>query len=226
MIQPRFNSNYHSLQASLSQRFAGGAQVNASYTWSKALTDNQTDRSSAPMNPYDIRGEYGRAALDRRHVLTINYIYELPFLRAQQGVLGHVLGGWQLSGIITYNSGLPFTATTSNSDPAGIGFLGPSASAPRPNQAGDPNTNAPHTVTEWFNKSAFADVPAGTNLVANAGRGTIDGPPTHRWDLTLMKNFKFTERSKLQLRVEAFNIWNHTNFRALAPASSRRPTAR
>ncbi|HEX8250909.1 MAG TPA: carboxypeptidase regulatory-like domain-containing protein, partial [Pyrinomonadaceae bacterium] len=114
IVQPRFDSNYHSLQISAQQRFSGSSQVNVAYTWSKNLTNNLTDRSSAPQNSYDIESEWGRAALDRRHIFTLNYVYELPFFSDQRGLVGKLLGGWQASGIISYNTGLPFTVTTSS----------------------------------------------------------------------------------------------------------------
>ena len=216
VIQSRFNSNYNSLQFYLQQRFAGNSLFNLAYTFSKNLTDNQTDRSTAPQNPYRIRADYGRAQLDRRHILTANFVYDLPFYTAQRGFTGRLLGGWELSGIFTYNSGLPFTVTTSNLDPAGIGLLGPSASGPRPDMVCDPNSGAPHTITQWFNTQCFKDVPPGENRIGNAGRGVVNGPPTTRFDFTLMKNIRFSETARLQLRGEAFNIFNHTNFRGLS----------
>lgn len=216
MIKPMFNSNYHSLQVWAQQRFSGESQISIAYTWSKNLTDNQTDRSTAPQNPYDIRSEYSRAQLDRRHIFTASYVYELPFFRNGHGFAGAVLGGWQLSGITTYQTGLPFTAFFSSYDPAGLGFLGPSASGPRPDQIGDPNEGAPHTFNQWFNTGAFqstrplSGVPA--NRAGSAGRGTINGPSLFRTDLTLLKNFRFNESMRLQLRAEAFNVFNKTNF--------------
>ena len=229
VIQPRFNSNYHSLQVSAQHRFSGASQVNLAYTWSKNLTDNQTDRSTAPQNPYNITGEYGRAQFDRRHVFTLNYVYELPFYRAQKGFAGKVLGGWQASGIFVYNSGLPFTVTTSSFDPAGLGFLGPSVSGPRPNIICDPNRDAPNTQQQYFNTSCFQPTPASqpfstpANMVigfdnnpGTSGRGVILGPSTSRVDFTLVKNIRFTESLRLQLRGEAFNVLNTTNFRTLS----------
>lgn len=226
MIQPRFNSNYHSLQVSAQHRFSGASQMNFAYTWSKNLTDNQTDRGSAPQNPYDIRGDYGRAALDRRHIFSLNYVYELPFFDKQKGVVGKLLGGWQASGIFTYNTGLPFTAFTSNYDPAGIGFLGTSASSGRPQTLCNPNEGGQQNQQQWFNTACFAQNPAivsatGTfvpvpNVPGSASRGEIFGPRTFRIDFTMSKNFKFAERFRLQLRAEAFNILNMTNFRALS----------
>jgi hypothetical protein len=78
-VEPKFNSTYHSLQVSATQRFDSNSQVQLAYTWSKNLTNNINDRSTSPQNTYDIDLDYGRAAFDRRHILTVNYIYELPF---------------------------------------------------------------------------------------------------------------------------------------------------
>jgi hypothetical protein len=143
MIQPRFNSNYHSLQVSATQRFSGASQIQIAYTWSKNLTDNQTDRSTAPQNPYDIHSDYGRAQLDRRHVFTANYIYEIPFFNKTTGFAQAVLGGWQISGITTFQTGLPFTPTIGSFDASGLGLLGASNSSARPYQYADPFTVGP-----------------------------------------------------------------------------------
>jgi len=220
VVQNRFNSNYHSLQVYLQRRLTGNSQINVAYTWAKNLTDSQTDRSTAPMNPYDIRAEYGRAQLDRRHVLTINYVYELPFFRDQRGAAGHLLGGWELSGITVAETGLPFTVTRSANDPGGIGLLGPSAAGGRPDLVGDPNSNAPHTAAKWFNTSAFANVPTGVNRPGDSGRGVVTGPGLQRWDISLFKNIKVTEAMRFQFRAEAFNIFNHTNFTTLSTSLS------
>lgn len=223
MIQPRFNSNYHSMQVSATHRFSGASQVQLAYTWSKNLTDNQTDRSTAPMNAYDIAAEYGRAQLDRRHITTVNYIYELPWYSSQQGFVGKILGGWQASGIVTYQTGLPFTPTYAAYDPAGIGFLNPSSPAGgRPYQFGNPNENAPNTQQQWFDTSVFqnATPTSAPAVIGNAGRGVIEGPRTFRVDFTMIKNFRFTESMSLQLRAEAFNVFNTTNFTTLAVAAS------
>jgi hypothetical protein len=220
IIQPRFNSSYHSLQLSAQHRFTGASQLNGAYTWAKNLTDNQTDRSTAPQNSADISIEKGRATLDRRHILTLNYIYELPFFQKQEGFSGKLLGGWQVSSIVTAQSGLPFTPATSTFDPAGLGFIPALIAGGRPNVLCDPNENAPHTQQQFFNTGCFAANPLATatnipNVIGNAGRGIINGPPTYRVDFTMTKNIRFGERMRVQLRGEAFNIFNHTNFRTI-----------
>jgi len=222
MITPQFNSNYHSLQTMAQRRFADSSQLNVAYTWSKNLTDNQTDRSTAPENSYNNKLDYGRATLDRRHVFTANYIYELPFLSKRSDFVAQVLGGWQFSGIVTLQSGLPFTATT-NFDAAGLGNVPALVAGNRPNVICDPNANAPHTFESWIANTpgtvCFQINPTSgvgqANVIGNAGRGTIDGPPTKRVDFSTFKNFRFGENWKLQLRGEVFNIFNKTNFRGI-----------
>ena len=220
MVKPIFNSNYHSLQTQVTHRFVGSSQIQASYTWGKNLTDNQTDRSTAPMNTYDIGAEYGRAQLDRRHVFRLNYIYELPFFREQRGFVGKILGGWQLSGITTYQSGLPYTLTITAGlyDPAGLGYFGSSNAGGRPNLLCDPNKDAPHTLDEWFNTACVQTTfPAvGPAVPGNSPRGAIDGPTLFKSDATMTKNIRWGERYSLQLKLESFNIFNQTNFTAPA----------
>ncbi len=221
MIQPRYDSNYHSLQVSAQQRFTGASQISLAYTFSKNLTNSLNDRSAAPQNTYALNLEKQRAFLDRRHVLVVNYSYELPFFAKQQGFVGKTLGGWQASGIITYNTGLPFTVTTSGLDYAGLGLLSPALTVARPNVLCDPNAGAPNTVAQWFNTACFQANPATTatglqNTLGTAGRGIVNGPPTSRVDFTLSKNFRFFESIRAQFRAEVFNIFNNTNFRGLS----------
>lgn len=211
----RFNANYHSLQASLLKRMKGGALVSLNYTWSHALTDAGNDFST-PQNNANLRSDYGPADFDRRHIFNANFVYPFPWLQAQQGVVGHLLGGWELSGIISASTGLYITPTGITIDPAGLGLLDPNTNAAaRPDQIGDPNARAPHTADQWFNTSAFAD-PAPNSLVpGNARRGVIHGPGLQRWDLALLKNIRVNERAAFQFRMEAFNIFNHTNFQTI-----------
>jgi hypothetical protein len=222
VLETRYNSNYHSLQAYVEHRLSGASQLNLAYTWSKNLTDNQTSSvNAAPQDVNNIRAEYGRAILDRRHILTGNYIYELPFFSDQHGFTGKVLGGWQVSGIASYYTGLPFTVTSSSYDTAGIGFIPAIVAGGRPRLLCDPNEGAPRTVDQWFNGACFAkQTPAGAtgvqNVPGDASRGAVDGPPTARVDFTLSKYFRLGENTSIQLRAEAFNIFNHTNFRALS----------
>lgn len=216
IVEPRFNSNYHSLQVFGQHRFSGRAQVNFAYTWSKNLTDNQTDRSTAPQNSFNINQEIGRAAFDRRHILTTNFVYDIPFFSKQKGFVGKILGGWQFQGIATVQTGLPLTITTSSYDPAGLGYISALIAGGRPNTLCNANEAAPNTQQQWFDTSCFErnslTNTGVANIVGTTGRGTVFGPGTKRVDLTLSKNFRFTEDMNLQLRAESFNTFNWTNF--------------
>jgi hypothetical protein len=222
-----FTSNYHSLQTQVQKRLSGNSMINVSYTWSHGLTTDPADRSTGgaalPQVTGDLRSNYGPTIADRRHVLTANFVYELPWLRKQQGLTGHVLGGWQFSGIQTFQTGLPLTAVLGNGgcasgggatciDPTGSGcLLGASPLGCRPNQIGNPNAGAPNLYSNWFNAAAFA-VPGATQTTETTERpGAIRGPGFWRTDLSLFKNMKFGERVTGQLRWETFNTFNHTN---------------
>jgi hypothetical protein len=219
IIQPRYNSNYHSLQISATRRFSGSAQINGAYTWAKNLTDNQTDRPRLLrilMTRASIMGGLHSTAV----IATVNYIYELPWYKTQEGFVGKTLGGWQASGIITLNTGLPFTVTTSNYDAAGWAIILPRLQVIAPTSLCDPNASAPQTRLQYFNTACFQVNPTVnsglSNTAGNAGRGIINGPPTKRVDFTMTKILAFNENLKVQLRAEAFNVFNHTNFRALS----------
>ncbi len=219
-IESAFDSNYHALLVSFKKRFSAAGLIGVSYTFSKNLTDNASDRSNAPQSSYDYHdGEYGPATLDRKQVLTVNYVYEIPFFKHSHGPAGLALGGWELSGILTMYTGSPFTVTTSSVDPAGLGLLGNSASSSRPDMLCDPNANAPHLAPgftgtgqpTWFNTACFAATPQGAIRPGDAGRGVVRGPGYGNLDGSLIKNLHFTERANLQLRGEFFNLTNHAN---------------
>ena len=211
-IESAFDSNYNSLQTSLSKRFGQTGLVSFAFTYSKNLTDNGSDRSNAPQSSYNWHeGEYGPATLDREKVVTANYVYMIPILRNAKNPVAYVVKGWQVSGVLSFYSGSPFTVTTSGVDPAGLGLLGNSASSSRPDMICDPNANAPYTVAEWFNTACFTPTPQGQIRPGNAGRGVVRGPGFENWDGSLAKTFSMKERFKLQLRAEAMNLTNHPN---------------
>jgi hypothetical protein len=211
-IESAFDSNYNSLQISARKSFASAGLAQLSYTWSRNLTDNPSDRSNAPQNSYNWKeGEYGPATLDRSHVLTINYVYTLPFFANVKNAAGYLLKGWELSGILSFYTGSPFTVTTSNVDPAGLGLIGNSAASARPDLVCDPTAGVSRSYTHWFNTACFQPVPQGEVRPGNAGRGVLRSPGYGNLDAALMKNFTFHERLRFQLRGEAFNVTNHPN---------------
>jgi outer membrane receptor protein involved in Fe transport len=218
IYEPIFSSNYNSLQSSLQKRFKAGSLVGVNYTWSKSLT-NRPDQAGGnlpvPQNTANLGAEYGPSRFDRRNVFNANWVYELPFFTEQHGLVGHALGGWEFSGIVQAQSGQWLSAIGNSSvDPGGLGVF-TSATAPndpRPDQVGKPNSHAPHTIAQWYNTAAFADVPSNEFRPGNAPRATILGPGSQRWDLSMLKNVKIFETQSFQFRAEAFNVWNHTNY--------------
>jgi hypothetical protein len=210
-LQNAFSSNYNALQVSLQKHISGGALVTINYTYSKALSNGD----GSPQDIYNLHSNYGPTGFDRTNVFTAYFIYHLPFFRAQQGWLEHLLGGWETTGIVTYGSGFFLTPHTINVDPAGLGILVTGSSAAgtgTPDALSNPNIGAPHTLRQWFNTNAFAPVPPGQYRVGNAGIGDIKGPGYENWDLSLFKNFRLKESLNFQLRGESFNTFNHTNF--------------
>ena len=134
---------------------------------------------------------------------------------------GNVLGGWQASGIITYSTGLPLTPVINSTlgafDAAGLGIIPAIIAGTRPNVTCDPNQGGAGTQQQWFNTSCFTPNPLTTNtnipnVVGSAGRGIIEGPSRRRVDFTLTKNIRFNETMRLQLRGEAFNIFNWVSY--------------
>lgn len=228
-VAPQFDSNYNSLQLSLEQPLAANLTANAAYTYSHGLTDNQSDRSSGLQNTYCRECEYGSSSIDRRHVFTGNFIYQLPFFHDQVGVVGHLLGGFQASGIITVNSGLPLTVlagrTGTFADPAATGLNVDGSpnngrpSTPRPNKIGDAN-NGPKTWDKFFNTAAFVAPTAAQPFGGTERRGAVIGPGLWRYDMAMSKETRIFERLSMQFRVEAFNIFNHTNFATVGTTST------
>jgi hypothetical protein len=217
-----FDSNYHSLQVSGTRRVSRGLTFGVAYTWSRTLTDSPTDRSTAPFDTYNFHLDYGPASFSRNQIFVANYVYDLPFYQSQQGFVGRVLGGWELSGITVFESGVPLTITQSfdpfNSNrfgviagqtfPDGIG-IDPSAVSPRPDLVSGQGVNGPKTAQQWFNKSAWA---VAIGHFGSSGRGVVYGPGFNNWDLAAIKNTRISERFNTQFRAEFFNAFNHTSF--------------
>ena len=218
-----FNSNYHSLQASAQRRVSTGLTFGVAYTWSRTLTDSPTDRSTAPYDSYNYGLDYGPASFSRNQIFTANYVYDLPFYKGQQGLVGHLAGGWELSGITVLESGVPLTITQccdpfSSNDfkggaaqglfPDGIG-IDPSVVSPRPDIVAGQSVTGPKTAQEWFNTAAWTTA---IGHFGNSGRGVVYGPGFNNWDLAAIKNTRISERISTQFRAEFFNAFNHTSF--------------
>jgi hypothetical protein len=220
------------------KRFSGKSMIDANYTFSRGLTNAQNDYSTAPQNTYNLAAEYGPSVYNRNDVLAIDGIWELPWYREQHGVVGHLVGGWEFSGLYIVNSGLPLTPTMSAgttvsyagltstyngqangglaNDSAGLGILGPSAASLRPNVVFNPNTGNGqvqlHTRQHWFNQTAFVAPSPASFQVGNERRGVVNGPGYNRFDVGVFRSFRVYRNATFTLRGEAFNALNHTNW--------------
>lgn len=201
-------SNYNSLQTQLRKRFSSGA-LGVVYTWSRALG------LEGAQDFYNLQQDYGPISEQINSIFASHGVYDLPWYRDQKGVVGHVLGGFEVSGIANIQSGHVHTPTISGADPAGIGLNASAAGAARPDRVGDPN-KGPKTVLQYFNTSAFAPVPATQIRNGNASVNSIYGPGLVSFTFGLMRNVQIREYGRLQLRAEAYNVFNHTNFTGLS----------
>lgn len=221
LLESRANSSYNSLQVRFQQRLSNGLAALVSYTWSKSIDDASNFFSSAgdpnfPQNSYDARSERGRSNFDVRHRLSASYSYDLPFGKVRRhlgdsGLVSTILSGWQTFGIVTMQTGRPFTvALLSEIDNSGTGrsILGFGAND-RPNVVGNPNLSQ-RSPQQWFNQSAFAFPPRGT--FGDAGRNILEGPGYRNVNASLVKNTSLSERFNLQIRAEVFNLFNHPSF--------------
>lgn len=210
-------SKYNGLNMAWNRRFTRGLGFGVAYTLSKSF-DNASGRRDIPFNSLDDRNFWGPSVFDTRQIVVINWIYELPYHNTK-GVAGAALGGWQITGITQFQSGVPFTVGT-NTDYAGIGV----ASFQPWNVNGDPTlgrgdkafSSSSADTNYWLRtKNAdgtaiFTAPTAGT--YGNQTRNLYTGPGFQNWNLGLFKTFRIHEKHAFTLRGEAFNWINHPNW--------------
>lgn len=201
-IESRGSSNYHSLQTRFEQRVARGIAVIASHTWSKSIDDASAFFPSAgdtsyPQDSYNVRAERGRSSFDVAQRVAAAYTVDLPL-------------GFQTSGILTLQTGRPFTvALLSDIDNSNTGRSILAGANDRPNLIGNAALASPGP-DRWFNTSAFA--PSAFGTFGNAGRNILEGPGLAVWSTSLVKNLKLGDALSAQIRAEAFNALNRPNF--------------
>jgi len=212
-------SSYNGLEVDVNHRLSHGLQFRGVYTFSKALDDGDSMNTSVATNspafasnPLDPKGsDYGRASFDIRHSAVINATYDLPFGRKNAAGdnpwWNMVIGNWQISGIETIQSGLPFTPQLSYNPSNDGDTRNPVRPSLNPAFAGPIILGGPG---RYFDPSAFIAPLA--NTYGNAPRNFLHGPGISETDLSFAKKFLLTERLNLQFRAELFNIFNHTNF--------------
>ena len=214
------NSSYNALQVDISRRLSRDFQLRGNYTWSKNLDMNSgltgaqaNNQAQMILDRNDLRRDWGPSALNVTHQSTISGHYEMPFgagkkwLSGATGLTDKLVGGWQWNGIATMLSGFAFTPLV-GSNRSGDGDT---RNPDRPSV--NPAFSGPVIVgkqTQWFNPNAFVLPAAGT--YGNLGRGVYNGPGLASVDLSLFKQVPISERVNLQIRAEAFNMLNRTNF--------------
>jgi len=202
-------SRYNALTAKAEQRLWRGLTYIASYAYQKTIDLNSEFGGSSPQNNQNNSADLAPSGFDQTHVFNTGYSYMLPG-QGMQGFLKHIIGGWQTSGIVTFETGRPFNITLPF-DNANVGSRG---NFQRPNLVGDPSpsgwtkTYGPGGL--YFDPTAFAAPPQYT--FGNLGRNVLRGPGFKNFDLTAFKNFNFMERLRLQFRAEFFNAFNNVNF--------------
>jgi hypothetical protein len=208
----RDNSNYNGLEIKLEKRYSNGISFLTAYSWSKSIDGSTNDQGGGEGadNPFDLRTMRGLSGLDVGHRFITNFGIELPFGRGKRylsnmsKVGDAFLGGWQFGGIVTFQGGFPFTPTIAT-DPANVAFT----YARRPDRIGSGKVDK-CTVDRCFAWEDFV-VPQ-PFTIGNAGRNIVRGPGINNWDLSMFKNFQFTESMSLQFRAEFFNAFNNTQF--------------
>ncbi len=197
-------SRYNALQIEVNRRVAQGLQFNVAYTYSQNK-DNGSGETELLPNAYDDKGYWGISDLDRPHVLTINYIYDIPAPTGSR-LARWILGGWAIAGVNQFQSGAPFSVRFSQ-DYAGVG---PGSGSQFWNQVGDPKQVRRTSFTDsavWFNRDAFARPDPGTFGVQP--RNGLRHPGFWEWNVSVVRRFRITENHTLDFRWEAFNALNH-----------------
>jgi hypothetical protein len=212
-------ADYDAVSFILRKRLSHGLQGDAHYTWSRTRDmATHSNGGGAVMDNYDIWRDYGPANWDIPHRFVASYVYDIPFLRNSPNMLlRQVVGGWQVSGVTTIQSGSPVNITIAQ-DRANIGISGlqrPDLVGAVPELNCQPNSGAAtqqlqRRLINCYDANAFAQ-PAQFTF-GSAGRNILRGPKSVSTDLSLMKNFTLAGSTRLQVRVEMYNVFNNVNY--------------
>ncbi|HKF49261.1 MAG TPA: hypothetical protein VKB38_18015, partial [Terracidiphilus sp.] len=211
------NGTYNGFQTGVRIQNRWGLSGELDYTYSHEIDIQSYDNSCCVSNPWNLKYDKGSGALDRRHMISANYVYKLPVFAKSTGFTHSVLGGWEVAGTFTDETGVIATVTgaggvccSGNSwDPVGMdgGYT------VRPNVSG--KMSYPKKMTQWFDWSKFSNVipswQGGPNMgFGTAGKDAVVGPGRVNFTTSLYKSFAVTERAHFELRFESFNTFNHT----------------
>ncbi|HEY2472236.1 MAG TPA: TonB-dependent receptor [Terracidiphilus sp.] len=214
-------TSYNSFQAGLRQQSRHGLTFEIDYTYSHQIDDEVGSSDlNASTNPFNLKYDKGSGSLDRRHILNMNYVYQIPLFAHATGLTHSILGGWEISGTVISESGMPWAGNNApgdgGSDTVGLG----GNYTIRPNFSGKvqyPKTRDAKSIYQWVSPNGFSQPVAswngGPNLgFGNAGRDIVVGPGRTNFSTSLYKSFAFTERARFEFRAESFNTFNHTQF--------------
>lgn len=210
-------SNFNSLQVSVNREFSRGLTFGLAYTYSKALGVTSGDGDYTRIDNLTRFANYGPLNYDRRQVLAINYVYELPSVfKSKNSIFHSVLDGWQVSGLTKLQTGAPYGVGFSVPNYGNPQLTGSYTEGPRVQVVGNPYAGTSDSPYFRLNANAFAPATP-TNLGSlglGEGRNPFYGPGMNDTDLSLQKSFSIKERVQIQLRVDAFNAFNHPQFDA------------
>jgi hypothetical protein len=212
-FDPVFHTTTNSLQVGLHKRYKSGLMINAEYQWIRILGVENFE------NPTTIGDSYGNISSNTPQVLQVNDAYELPMGRGKalfrdaSGITNQIVGGWQLAGVTTFETGQPFSVTYTAPGSQVYGASGRANQVP-----GVPLYPAHKSLAQWFNPAAFT-APAPYTF-GTSGYDMLWGPHAQNWDMNLVKNLGIGERYRVQLRGEVFNVFNHPNFSVPSSAIS------
>jgi len=219
-------SNYNSLQTKFTKRYSHGLTALINYTYSKSLDYGGSAASGGgaagnPQTVTNLRAGYGASGFDQKHRLVSSINYELPFGGGRaflnNGLVSHIVGGFEVDAITTYGSGAPFTVTL-NSGVTNAGASWPNRIGSRgkidhgnPARFFDTSLCGATVVDAPTLTSCAFQIPTGTTY-GNAGRSILYGPSTKNWDTSIQRRFKLYESKNLAIKVDAFNVFNTPNF--------------
>lgn len=212
------NSNYNAGNVKLEHR-AGSLALTTIFTWAKSLDDKSAAAGLGSdgggyqgfMDNHNPGRDYGPSNFDVDHRFVASYVYDLPFGRGKRFLgnankaLDYAVGGWELTGITTFQTGFPYSIDAQDLQGV-LDSQNPRASL----VPGVPIIPAHQTTAAWINTAAFSQPAVG--VYGNTGRGILRQPGINNWDMGFFKNVNFAERATLQLRFESFNTWNHPNY--------------
>jgi len=222
--------NYNALTTAVQKRMSNGLQFQFSYIYARNLSNvNGAATSAASAFQGEFGGnlstaqdpslDYGNVSFTRRNRVLTTFLYELPFgkgktlLTGSNGVVDRVVGGWELSGVLLFQTG-PFMTVSTNTDPCGCGYAANNANGGRADVVSGVNPYTGQSIAQWINPAAFSEPANNIGRFGDASQGDVVGPGTQAVSMSLIKSVAFTESIRLKIGVQVSNLFNHPNFAA------------